>query len=590
MGAYKNFKTVVYCVAYWVENITEEELNKQIEWFSRYVKIDKVYVETFRELVASEKQILMCKRVFEEHGIEVAGGITTVIADQNDTDSRKRQRLFHTGCYSNEAMRNTLRDMSAYTAKFFDEFIIDDFFFTQCMCEDCIREKGNRSVEEFRKDKMIEVSKNLIIAPAKAVNPNVKITIKYPNWRESYQETGYRPKEQHSFFDMIYTGTETRHPRHTDQHLPRYLSYSIMRFMDNTDEAKNGGGWFDPFECYPIDTYLEQAYLTAFARPKEVMMFCWSALYQNKVITPLGFQLEKIDNIMSEIGKPFGTPVYLPHCSQGEDHIEDYLGMVGIALDPTPDFPENAATALFTAAALYDKDIVTKLKAFVAGGHKAIVTNGFMAGALEMYPEIKDMTSIRNRNRRVFAKEYFINTSYNGDRTHEFIEQDRAICFAALDHRNNASWSLMNGGDGDFHTSLLLQDTYGEGEMLTMVLPEMYSNIKHMPEAILRRIRYEFATDSKIYLEAPAGISIFTYDDGSFGLYSYACEGSKPVTVYVHMKKQVAAIKSIPEAEEASHWSDEKKELKPWRQDELETVFAVPILPGDYKFFKEIIK
>ncbi len=195
------------------------------------------------------------------------------------------------------------------------------------------------------------------------------------------------------------------------------------------------------------------------------------------------------------------------------------------------------------------------------------------------------MTSIRYRNSRVFAKEYFINTSYNGDRTHEFIEQDRTICFAALDHRNNASWSLMNGGDGDFHTSLLLQDTYGEGELLTLVLPEMYSDIKHMPEAILRRIRYEFATDSKIYLEAPAGISIFTYDDGSFGLYSYACEGSKPVTVYVHMKKQVAAIKSIPEAEEASHWSDEKKELKPWRQDELETVFAVSILPGDYKFF-----
>jgi len=31
---------------------------------------------------------------------------------------------------------------------------------------------------------------------AKSVNPNVNFIIKYPNWYESYQETGYNPGKQ----------------------------------------------------------------------------------------------------------------------------------------------------------------------------------------------------------------------------------------------------------------------------------------------------------------------------------------------------------------------------------------------------------
>ena len=201
-------------------------------------------------------------------------------------------------CYCNEAMRNKLKEVSEYTASLFDEFIIDDFFFTQCMCDDCIREKGDRSWEEFRLAKMQEVSENLVIKPAKKINPKINIIIKYPNWRESYQETGYNPQQQREIFDAIYTGTETRHGALQDQHLPRYLSYSLVRWMENVLPGKNGGGWFDPFECDRIDTYLEQAYLTAFAKSKEIMMFCWPAIYNNKRATPLGFMYQKLDRIL----------------------------------------------------------------------------------------------------------------------------------------------------------------------------------------------------------------------------------------------------------------------------------------------------
>ena len=57
---------------------------------------------------------------------------------------------------------------------------------------------------------MDDVSRHLIINPARAVNPKVRIIIKYPNWYESFQALGYDLAVQPRLFDAIYTGTETR--------------------------------------------------------------------------------------------------------------------------------------------------------------------------------------------------------------------------------------------------------------------------------------------------------------------------------------------------------------------------------------------
>ncbi|MDR0399364.1 MAG: hypothetical protein LBH51_00285, partial [Treponema sp.] len=78
MGNYRNFTTVIYCIAPWAARITEAELRKQIGFFKHYVNPDKVYLETFRSEWASKEQLDLCKRVFKEQGIAVSGGITTV--------------------------------------------------------------------------------------------------------------------------------------------------------------------------------------------------------------------------------------------------------------------------------------------------------------------------------------------------------------------------------------------------------------------------------------------------------------------------------------------------------------------------------
>lgn len=225
--------------------------------------------------------------------------------------------------------------------RLFDQWIIDDFYFTNCTCDKCRAERDqynaehgitDGSWERYRSHKMVEVSRDHMIAPSKRVNPDCKVIIKYPNWMESYQETGYNPLEQKDLFDGIYTGTETRDPVHTDQHLPRYLSFSLLQYFEKLAPGRNGGGWFDPFECRFLDYYLEQAYLTAFGRARELMMFCFQALVNTVNVPALGFMLEKLDEVMDHMGQVIGIPCYIPNGSQGEDNVQDFYGMHGFPI------------------------------------------------------------------------------------------------------------------------------------------------------------------------------------------------------------------------------------------------------------------
>ena len=581
---YKNFKTVTYCVAAWVNRITEEQLRKDADFFQKYVKLDKIYLETYRDEFAKREQIEMIKRVMKDYNIEVSGGITTVTPDLNESD-KKRQRLFNTFCYCNEPMRSRLKEVSEYTASLFDEFIIDDFFFTQCMCEDCIREKGNRSWKESRLAKMMEVSRDLVIGPAKKVNPNIKIIIKFPNWRESFQETGYNPGQEREIFDSIYTGTETRHGAQTDQHLPRYLSYSLMRYFESVAPGRNGGGWFDPFDCDRIDTYLEQAYLTAFAKPKEIMMFCWPAIANNKRATPLGFMYERLDRIISGLGTPQGLKVYIPFNSQGDDHIEDYLGMAGIPMEPVCNFPDfkDDSKVLVTAAALEDCEIVEKLRRFIEAGGHAIVTSGFMLDALSKYPEIKELTSVSYTNRTLTADEF--QTPAKIMHFKNYVKSTEPIEFPLLEHRNNATWSIMNAGHGEYHESILCYDTYGKGRFTILTLPEMPSKIYSLPAPVLTAIRKELDV-SGIWIDGGSGVSLFTYDNKTFGLYCYTWDGCTPQEFQLHIKGKVNELNRIQDSDTPEMFKPQV--LKPIYANDEETVFYGRVTPGEFDFYKII--
>jgi len=137
-GNYKNFKVVVYARAYEVDKMGDLNWLTPIwDEISKQVKVDKIYLETHRDLLIVKKETIeTAKKFFKDHHVEVAGGITLTVNERN---------MFETFCYSNPEHRQKVKEIVEYTAGLFDEIILDDFFFTNCKCELCIKGKGDVS-------------------------------------------------------------------------------------------------------------------------------------------------------------------------------------------------------------------------------------------------------------------------------------------------------------------------------------------------------------------------------------------------------------------------------------------------------------
>lgn len=578
MGNYRNFDLVVYFISDGVVNATRDKLQQDIDFFKKYMRLDKVYLEPYRDgVLATEEQLRLCKEVFESNGICTEGGITTTYPK---TQSPK-QRLFNVLCYNDEAMMSLLQQVSELNAKVFDAFILDDFYFTNCTCEKCRegRDKYNAehgitdgSWQGYRTHLMYEASKKYVIEPAKAINPNCKITIKYPNWMEAYQETGYDPILQKDIFDEIYTGTETRDPVNTDQHLPRYLSFSLMRYMEDMAPGRNGGGWFDPFDCRILDYYLEQAYLTAFSKPREMMMFCFQALVNSVNVPALGFMLDKLDALLDKLGEPIGIPCYVPNASQGEDNVQDYLGMHGFPIVTTPWFKEDAPVMLLTESSAYDEDIVDKLEKYITSGHKAIVTSGFVKATLGR--GLERITSIRNRDRKVTVQQFTAEASRFWNRWERSFSE-KPVNIPVMEFRNNATWGAVCKGINEEEAyTLLARDFYGDGQMYTLVIPESFSDIKYYPEVVLNRMREEFQVNG-IYLSGNPMISLFAYDNDTFVLYPYVDRDTKDSDILVHIKN-AKSIESV----------DYPHTIQPLYMEKDYAVFALRATVGKFSGYK----
>jgi hypothetical protein len=577
MGNYRNFTLAAYFVAHATARVTETQLEEQLGFFLKYLHLDKVYLEPFRGETASHEQVEMCRRVFERHGIQVAGGLTTVMPTPEG--SRPKARLFNVLCYNDPAMRQKLKEVSAFIGAHFDEFIIDDFFFTNCMCADCVREKErfnrengieNGSWEAYRLDLMRRVSREDVIEPAKKANPNCRITIKYPNWAESYQETGYNPKMQREMFDRLYTGTETRDPVTTDQHLPRYLSFSLMTYFENMWPGHNGGGWFDTFDTHITEHYLEQAYLTAFAKPREMMLFCFQSLLDNMYTPALGFQLDKLDTVLDSAGVPRGIACYLPDNCQGEDNVQDFLGMCGFPVVCTPYFPEDEKQILLTRSSACDPQVADKLKAWLEKtGGDALVTTGFLSVAKGM----EALTSIRLRGRSVTVDTYRVEQA--GQHGCRYPAGVKPVTLPVAEFRNNSTWAVVKGSHGEESYGLLLRDDYMDGRLWTLGVPDAFPDFYALPEPVLSRMRQAFPVEG-IWLEGPARIGLFVYDNGTFILYPFVMEGVQRQIVRIHVKG--ASALRIPRKESV---------IQPLYRKGEDAVFELEAMPGRFTVYQK---
>jgi hypothetical protein len=564
-GNYKNFVASIYARVYEVRQMADPAwLQPRWEEIARQVKVDKVYLETHRDMIVAEKDTLLkAKKFFQDRGIKVAGGITITVSERN---------RFQTYCYSNPEHRKKLKEVVEFTAGLFDEVILDDFFFTNCKCEHCIRAKGNKSWTRFRLDLLDEAARSLILQPAKAVNPKVKMVVKYPNWYEHFQGLGFNLETGPKLFDGIYTGTETR-DRSGDQHLQEYLGYSIFRYFENIKPGGNGGGWVDTYGGRYIDRYAEQLWLTLFAKAPEITLFDFSqmlrkmqpserapwqgqntsfdfdtmmapiALPDGTTVKPTtyaraaGYTLEQVDRFLGQLGKPVGLKSYKPDHSTGEDFLHTYLGMIGIPIDLLPQFPADAPMVLLTECAAADPSIVDKMKSQLLDGKSVVITSGLLR-ALQG-KGIEDIAEIRYTDRKAIIKQF---------RGQPVLPPDRHILIPQIQYLTNDVWELVSGmTQNDLGYPLLLQAGYAKGTLYVLTIPENFSDLYSFPEPVLTQIRNVLVRDHAVRIESPGDVSLFLYDNDTFIVESFLPD---PVEIRISTDPRFARIRELTTGQE----------------------------------------
>ncbi|GAB6167142.1 hypothetical protein JCM19992_31420 [Thermostilla marina] len=366
-------------------------IDEAIAW-CKATGVTKVYIESFRSNYQAPRELLIHARDrFREAGFEVCGCVTTTIVGKQSTGWNL------ISCYTDSATQERIAEIFRYTAAIFDEIMIDDFWFTDCACADCDRARKARTVTvgkntypvagdswaDYRCELMVRVSQEKILAAAKAVNPDVVVIIKYPQWYERFHERGYEVARETADFDKIWVGTETR-----DYDDPRwgghvqYGAYFLMRWLGGIGGDKCGGGWFDPLGTTEA-TYIEQARQTVLGGAAESMLFCYGALHRDhgpEDIVAFRRHAAELIRVGGEVRKrtPVGVAAYRPVNADAfdEQRIFDYLGMMGLPLVPCHEFPADAQAAVFTVHAMKDPDCATKLARLVERGIPIAVTDG----------------------------------------------------------------------------------------------------------------------------------------------------------------------------------------------------------------------
>ena len=563
---YENFKVSSYIRAQDVLKMKDKAFLEQTwETVSSQVDLDKMYIETHRDsIVVDEKTLKEVIRFFKSKGLEVGGGITYTISEPND---------FQTFSYARQPDREFVKYVAEYTAKFFDDFILDDFFFIDVKNDDEIAAKGDRSWTEYRLELMSKAGKELVVDPAHKVNPKCKVIIKYPNWYDHFHGLGFNLDEEPKYFDGLWTGTETRDPG-GNQHLQNYLSYNVIRYFDNIAPGKNGGGWVDAGGInMGVDRYAEQVHLTMLTKTPEIIL--WNFMQLNnvainaehhrkdwqgtgnsfdydkmmqpkkkgkKTIVPStlasvsSYTLRQVDGFLGKLGNPIGIASYKPYHSSGEDFLQNYLGMIGLPQDMHPEFLQDQKQILLTQQAAKDPAIMDKIRTQLKNGGDVIVTTGLLKAIKD---DLADVCELYCGDLKAIVDDF----GRHGKSDREFI-------IPQVKYFTNDAWEVVSAGrplrGGVSGYPVLLRNSYSNGTLYVLTIPDDFGNLYDYPEGALNVIRRFMSKGLDMYIEGPSKVALFPYDNRTFVVENF---NDTPVSVKVRFNVETSGMENLETGE-----------------------------------------
>jgi len=375
----------VYITAHSVRDyLSSPEGRREALSLMRCNGITKAFIEVYRSgLTISPEMLKNVRDFFLSNGIEVVGGIATVPGSDFGVRQEAKLGWFN---WQNKKTQDDLRNVIEQSAPLFNEFIIDDFLCTADTSLESRVAKGDKAWSDYRRDLLVKLSKDVFIEPAKRANPEIKLTIKFPQWYDRFHLFGYDPVRETALFDQIWIGTETR-GQYTQRYgfVQPYEGFVNFRWLASIGGAKTGGAWFDHGDCDALD-FIDQAYQSVLAGASEIVLFHYGDFVNGHPGHHLlRTQFEKLADVarMVQEHPVHGIPGYKPANSDagGDLYIMDYIGMIGVPLIPVSTFPNEARSIFLPTQAAHDPDVVKKVLGLLRKNAAVIMTSGFLLQA-----------------------------------------------------------------------------------------------------------------------------------------------------------------------------------------------------------------
>jgi len=347
----------------------------------RHMGITKLYLEVYRGgHVVSPEHLIFTRDWLKDMNVEVVGGIATVPGGDFGVRQKGPLGWFN---WQNEKTQRDLEKIIRMAAGVFDALIVDDFLCTGDVSNESIAAKGERSWGQYRRELLTELAQSVFIGPAKEVNPDITMIVKYPQWYDRFHLFGYDTKTLPELFDKVWVGTETR-GRNTQRFgfVQPYEGFVNYRWLTGIAGDKIGGAWFDHSDCAEHD-FIDQAYTSVLAGAAELTFFNFSNVMaghpdHEKVIA----QFDLLADLAAFVREHpvTGVPAYKPPNSDpaGDMYIMDFLGMLGIPIVPVHRFPEDAPVIFLPAQAAADPDLLGHINKARSRGADIIFTTNLL--------------------------------------------------------------------------------------------------------------------------------------------------------------------------------------------------------------------
>lgn len=371
-----------YVTAHQVERLAADPNERaRAELAIQRMRITKLYLEVYRSgLVVPPEHLVAVRDWIQARGLDVVGGIATVPGGNFGVRQEGPLGWFN---WQHRKTQQDLEQVMRGAAGLFDTFIVDDFLCTGDVSMLSRTAKGDRSWGEYRRALLTELAQSLFVKPAKEVNPDITMIVKYPQWYDRFHLFGYDTATLPTLFDQVWVGTETR-GRTTQRFgfVQPYEGFVNYRWLAGISGDKIGGAWFDHGDCGDHD-FLDQAYMSVLAGARELVLFNFSnILAGHPDHARMRAQYDRLVRLAAFIHQHpvTGIPAYKPLNSDpgGDMYIMDFLGMLGIPIIPVHTFPAQASQLFLPAQAAADPDLLGHIRRARQRGAHIVVTTGLL--------------------------------------------------------------------------------------------------------------------------------------------------------------------------------------------------------------------